>query len=408
MSGIGRTNNLKISDFNRVAESSQSINLSQDGTVVAKSSFASKIASFFKPEKARRENQQATATFVASITRTLTQGTQSGIFSKLGALSSEQKEAIVANLLNYRDASGKGILDDQLKGAKPLTGRKVAQVIQLVTKQVASQINDIELGAIKGQIDEQVSAGNDLQPQLDRLRFGKLKPSEDAKTIQESASKLAKDLSVNVSKLKKEVVALTKQFNQENAGPDADALDEKITELKQFIKSGELTIRDIAPQLNDADVDPERTQDTRVLASSIGYLSKKEPLPEGAAVSKSILHREKRIDKGDSRTYFETDKTSKVQYSEHIDIGLVPSGGDEVEHLARESVNKNKAKDRDQIAEIRKDLKEDGSISQAEIDDLLTQAKLNDPGVEDLDPNAKKDKIKQANLDYGIGTKRAE
>lgn len=401
MSGVGRVNNLKIADFNRVAESDQSINLSKDGTVVAKSSFASKVASFFKPEKARRENQQATATFVASITRTLTQGAQSGIFSKLGALSPEQKEAIVTNLLNYKDASGKGILDDQLKGAKPLTGRKVAQVINLVAAQANQHLSAIELAAAKNGIDEQVSSANDLQPQLDRLRFGKLKPSENAQTIQESASQLASDLQANVNTLKGEVKKLTAQFRQADAGPEADAIDANITELKEFIKSGELTIRDLQPQLNKENVEPLRNQDTRVLASSIGYLSKKEPLPESSA-HKSNLHVGNRNNKGDSRTNFETSKTTRVNFSDDIGIGAVPTDED------RYGVEQNLTPEKRLKAEIRNDLKNDPSISDAEINDVLVQAKFTDAPSDALDEKALKAKIEQGNKDYGIGTQKAE
>jgi hypothetical protein len=373
MPGVDRINSLKIADFNRVAESDQAINLSNDGTVIAKSSFASKVAAFFKPEKARRDNQQATASFVASITRTLTQGSQSGIFSKVGALSPDQKEAIVANLLNFRDASGKGILDDQLKGAKPLTGRKVAQVIALVNQSVSKQLNAAELDAVKGELDGLVSAANDLQPQADRLRFGKLKLSDDGKKIAGDVSKLVKDLSASVDKLKRAQINLYKQVKQAE-GPDKAELQEQLNELDEFIKSGELSIRDLQPNTT------ERNQETHVLASSIGYLSKKEPLPEGSAI-KSILHKEKRIDKGDSRVEGQA-KSTRVGFTDHLDIGVVPGSGDEVEHDARLSVEFNENEGR-QTVEIRKDLRKDGSISAAEVEDLLVQARLADGNAVD-------------------------
>jgi F0F1-type ATP synthase membrane subunit b/b' len=507
MSGIGRLNNLKIDDFHRVAESDQAINLSSDGTVIAKSSFASKVAAFFKPEKARRENQQATATFVASITRTLSQGLESGIFSRLGSLSPQQKEAIVANLLNYRDASGKGILDDQLSGAKPLTGRKVAQVINLVSNRVTSDVHDSEINAIKNQIasqltashdiqpqlnrlvlgelnssedvktireneatltkslsanlyklkkevaslskqlkelgdssksdaisakiaefnglidsgesairelsvfevidaksqiDEQVPAGNDLQPQLDRLRFGKLRPSEDAKTIKENVAALAKSLSANVKTLDREVSSLTAQLKRVGQGPEADSLEAKIGELGEFIKSGELTLRDLNYHLDPEHLTPEESGGKHISASSINYLSKKEPLPEGAAIQKSILHREKRIDKGDSRTYFETAKSSRVRVSENIDIGIVPNSAADEESGLRQSVDHNKSSKHNVRSEIRRALKADPKISEADIEQLLGQT-LNHPGITE---EALQEKIKQANLDYGIDTSK--
>jgi hypothetical protein len=419
MPGIDRLNNLKISDFNRVAESNEAVKLKSDGTVIAKSSFASKVVAFFKPEKARRENQQTTATFVASITRTLTAGTQSGIFSKLGALSSEQKEAIVANLLNYKDASGKGILDDQLKGAKPLTGRKVAQVINLVTQQAGQQIHDTELNAIKNQIDEQVSVANDLQPQADRLRFGKLKLSEDGKTIEANISSLVKDLSANVDKLKREEVAVFKQFKAADAGPDADTLDTKLTELKEFIKSGELVLRDLQPEsLNkrNPSIQPERSQDTRVLASSIGYLSQKDPLPESSVSKKSNLHQGQRVDKGDSRTYADTaTKTTRVAFGDEINIGLVPGRGDKEVNDARKGEKSPSISDKKAEAELREALKDS---SADEVDDLVKQAKFESDDVQDLDPEverAKKNEDKElksqaaakANAEYDVKTNKS-
>jgi hypothetical protein len=407
MTGINRLNNLNVSDFNRVAQSDQTVKLSSEGTVVAKSNLANKIVAFFKPEKARRENQQATATFVASITRSLANGAKSGIFSRLEGLSPEQKEAVVANLLNYKDASGKGILDDQLKGAKPLTGRKVAQVLEVVGK----QIHELQISPIKNKIDELVSASNDLQPQADRLRFGKLRLSDDGKAIEASISTLVKDLSDNVRKLKGEVVNLGKQREKLEAGPQAQELDAEIAELKEYVKSGELTIRDLKPEYNRSGIESAKNVDTRALASSISYLAKKEPLPEGRAI-KSALHKEKRVDKGDTRTYFETDKTRSVRFGDQIQIGIVGGHGTKDENEARlgEHVPYNSEKAIE--TELRKALKD---LPEGEVNELVKQAKFQSEEVQDIDPNAvdpkktaKQEKVRQANIEYGIKTDKPE
>jgi anti-sigma28 factor (negative regulator of flagellin synthesis) len=410
MPGLERLNNLQISDFNRVAESSQALKLTSDGTVIAKSSFANKLLSLIKPEKTRKDNQQTTATFVASITRTLNQGTNSGIFSRLGGVAPEQKEAIIAKLLNYKDASGKGILDDQLTGAKPLTGRKVSQVLQFVKQEAGKLATEAELNVIKNEIDEQVSIANDLLPQADRLRFGKLKLSENAKEIEGSIASVIKDIAGNLDKLQREVGNLTKQLKQTEAGPEADALNEKITELKEYIKSGDLSINDLDPKFNRRGIKPDRNEDTHVLASSIGYLSKKEPVPD-AIPKKSGLHHGVRVDKGESRTYFEESKSERLSFDDHTDIGTVPGSRNELERDARIGEHVPHQSEKSIEAELRSALKD---APADEVEDLAKQAKFKSDEVEDLDPNeinaekeAIKNKIDQGNAIYGIKTDKA-
>jgi len=411
MPGINRLNNLNISDFNRVAQSDQAVKLSSDGTVIAKSNLANKIVAFFKPEKARRDNQQAAATFVASITRTLANGAQSGLFSRLEGFSPSQKEAIVSKLLNYKDASGKGILDDQLKGAKPLTGRKVAQVLQVVNQAVSKQLRELELGAIKDQIEEQVSAGNDLQPQADRLRFGKLKLSDDGKGIEENISTLVKDLSANVDKLKREVVNLNKQLKQlESGSSEAQELDAQIAGLKEYIKSGELTIRDLKPEYNRSGIEPSRNEDTRVLASSVSYLAKKEPLPEGRAI-KSALHKEKPVEKRDTPTNVEANKKRNVRFGDEIKIGIVGGHGTEDENEARLGEHVSHRSEKVIESELRDSLSD---LPADEVSDVVAQARFQSEEVEDINPedikaekNATQEKIRQANLDLGIKTDKS-
>jgi hypothetical protein len=409
MSRINNVNSLKISDFNRVAQSDEALNLSKEGRVVAKSSFGQKLLALIKPEKTRRDNQQTTATFVASITRTLNAGAESGIFSRLEGISPDQKEAILSKILNYKDVSGKGILDDQLSGAKPLTGRKASQVIKLVNQEVSKIASAIELNALKETVDNQIEAGNDFLPQADRLRFGKLKLGEEAKTIEGGITKLIHEITGNVSKLKKEVEHLQKQLKN-SSGQEAEALGEQIADLKTYIKGGEDTIRDLKPIFNRHGKEPVRSEDTHIQTTSLNYLSKKEPLPAGAAI-KSALHKEARADKGDSRSFDSTGKTQRVQIADQINIGIVPGVQDEVEQDARLGEDSPKSTEKKAEAELREALSD---LPNSEVEDIVKQAKFKSDEVEDLDPNvlkaerkAAQDKLAQLNEQWGIKSDKA-
>jgi hypothetical protein len=195
------------------------------------------------------------------------------------------------------------------------------------------------------------------------------------------------------------------------AGPQAQELDAEIAELKEYVKSGELTIRDLKPEYNRSGVESAKNEDTRALASSISYLAKKEPLPEGRAI-KSALHKEKRVDEGDTRTYFETDKTRSVRFGDQIQIGIVGGHGTKDENEARlgEHVPYNSEKAIE--TELRKALKD---LPEGEVNELVKQAKFQSEEVQDIDPNAvdprktaKQEKVRQANIEYGIKTDKPE